>query len=178
MSHEYLGSLTLGACVPTALTASGQLILALNLALPQLQAKLAGLLKISMALTIKIPSLDALIAALTNVVVQITALLNSPPPSIGLSLSVVAALIAQIQLDLGGIQGQLALALALQLVLGTPGIEAYKYEGIAGNFTSEMASEFTSGLRIGGGPYLPIYAITLVATDGGAIAAMQKVLVS
>jgi|WetSurMetagenome_2_1015567.scaffolds.fasta_scaffold67380_2 hypothetical protein len=178
MSLEYVGSVSLGQCVPTALTAWAQLTAALNLALPQLQAKLAGLLRVQAALSIRIPSLDALIKAVTNVVVQLQALLAAPLPSVGLSLEATAALVAQITVDLGNITAQLGFAAQLALVLGTPGIEAYIFDGTAGEFPAAVTPEFASGLRIGGGPNLPIYAVLLVATDGGAKAAMQKVLIS
>jgi len=94
---------------------------------------------------------------------------------VSLQLGAVAGLAAELSASLGEINAKLSAAAAIALTLGTPGIEAYSYEGTAGQFTAEMGPEFNSGLRIGGGPNLPIHAVVFVATDSGALQAMGKV---
>lgn len=169
----HLGSLTLGQCVPMALTAVAELSAAASLALPQISGKIEGA-----ALTIGVPDLAGLIRAAIALEKQLEALLTSGGPTIGLQVGAVASLLAELNGSLGSINATMSLAATLTAVLGTPGIEAYRYDGTAGSFTTAFAPEFDGGLRIGGGPNLPIHAIVLVATDSGAWAMMQRVLAS
>jgi hypothetical protein len=172
----YLGSLTLGQCVPLAAILAADVSASAALALPQIQGKLEGAIKVQAALTLGgSPDLDGLIQAATALLVKLNELLHSGLPTIGLQLNLIVSLVAELTASLGAITAKIDFAAAVALILGTPGIEAYRYEGDAGSFVSVMSPEFTPGLRMGGGPSLPINAIVLVATDGGALAAMQKV---
>ena len=172
----YRGSKTLGACIPIALTAQASLAASLQLVLPELTGKLKAYLNISAALSVRLPSLDLQIQAALKIVAQLQAMLTISGPVISLQLSVVGGLIAELNLKLGQINAMLALSVSIGVALGAPGIELYTYEGTADSLPSALSPEFVLGLRIGGGPNLPIHAVLLVATDSGAWNAMKLVL--
>jgi hypothetical protein len=173
----YIGSLSLGQCIPLALTATAGMSLGLSAAMPQLQGKFVGLTKVALSLSVKVPGLQELIVAAGKTAQQLQALLSTPGPTGGISLTAVTGLASQLSTQIDSLKQQVDVAAGFSTLLGTPGIEAYRYEGGASGFVSAASPEFSNGLRVGGGPNLPIYAIVLVATDGGAAQAMKSVLV-
>lgn len=174
----YLGSKTLGACVPAAAVAVAAWQASVALALPQIQGKLEGAIRVQAALTVGFPELDAVIQAAIQLVAKLQTLLASNGPVVGLSVGAAAKLVAELTGSIGSINASLSAAAAMALMLGTPGIEAYRYDGTADGLPTALSPEFVPGLRIGGGPTMPIHAVLLVATDGGAWTLMQQVLAS
>lgn len=171
-----LGQLTLGACVPTALAAVGVADASIALTLPQLEAQVAGLLELQASLVITPPSIAASIALAQQLIVSLQAALTLPGAE--LNLSAIAAAIAALQVTMGGLQAQLALVAGLSLTLGTPGIWAFARTGPVGTFGQDFAAEFGGGLPDSGDPNLPTYALVFIASDAGAIEAMQTVFAS
>jgi len=157
---EYLGSLTMGECVPMGVLAQVKLTASLQLKLGELQAKLAALLALQVQLQVQLPSITAAL--------DIVASLQISPPSLNLQISAVLALIAEIQVELASIQADLAFSAQLGLLFGSPGIHFYLYEGPSESFGPEMGSQVQTqlaGQRLAG--------VTMLASDAGGVAALR-----
>jgi hypothetical protein len=173
-----VGQLTLGACVPIAATANAALSAQLNVRLPDVEARLAGALAAQAKLAVSLPSLAARIDALLAMVARLQALLELGLPEVTIDLSVMAAAIAALQADLGSINASVAVSAAIGLQLGVPGVWAYSYVGTPGTYGPDFAAEIGAGLPSSGDPNLPIYAVTFIASDAGAVNAMKTVFAS
>lgn len=171
MSAQYQGSLTLGQCLPTSLEAAAALDAAINLTLPDLQARLAGALNLQVALTIQLPTLQATLDASIALVAQLQASLALTAPSISLQLSAVLTLIAQLELFVGQLEGYLALAISLQATLGAAGVHLYTYSGRADALGPSLAGILGAGPP-GSSPSDATGGILMAATAPAAIAAL------
>jgi hypothetical protein len=157
----YLGSLTLGQCVPTALAASAALDLAIGLSLPKLQARLEAALKAQAQLTLTPPTLAASLTAAAALAAALSVSVGMP--SIGIQLAALASLIAAIELEIGALQVQAAFGVAFAAMLGTAGIYCYTYTGRADQFGPQINSATLGGFP-GGQPSDSAGAIVLAAT--------------
>ena len=162
----YVGSLSPGQCVPMALLAQGKLSASIGLVLPELQARLEGMLAASVNLSIQPPTLAANLEIALALVAQLQAAIELGLPSASIDLTLIASLIAELQISLGALQLDLQWSLAFGLILGTPGIHLYAHEGAVGDV-------LPGGLPGGTGPNQPAIGVLLLATDSGAIAALQ-----
>jgi len=171
MSAHYLGSLTLGGCLPTALTAAAELDATATIALPELSGKLAGLLNVQAALTIQPPTLNASLSAALKIVAELQASISLGLPGATLQLSALAAIIAEIEASLGSIQAAIALAAALSLQLGTAGVHAYSFTGRADELGPAVRSITIGGLP-GGAPSDFAGAVLFAATAPAARVAL------
>jgi hypothetical protein len=149
VTYQYLGEITLGQCVPLALSAQA-------LVVPELAAKVAGLLKAQAALTITPPTIAGQLALAAKTVAN----LEVAPPGASLNLSGIAKLLAEIQASLSA-------WIAIGVSLGTPGVYAYSYEGTAG--------QLIPGGLPGNPPSVPCNAVIFIATDAGVWSGMQAV---
>lgn len=159
MTVEHVGSLTPGECLPLALQAQLRLNAALTIKLPEIQAKIAGLLAAKDKLAVELPSVDRAL--------DIAAKLALSPPSLNLQLTAIAALLAELQAELAQIQADLAFCANLGLIFGTPGVHLYVFEGQAEVFGPEMANalQTLNGQRLVGA--------AMLASDSGAIGALR-----
>lgn len=150
-----VGQMTLGACVPSAVAAVAAIDASVAVALPDISARLAGCLAAS--------------AQVTFTPVQISALLESAialtPPGVALNADAFAAVIAELQTTLGGLEAQASIGAALGLQLGTPGVWLYSVQGNAQDI-------IPGGIP---GVSAPVQGVILLASDAGAIAALQAV---
>ena len=169
MTVSYGGSITLGQAIPTALSAAGALTASLTPPVADAQARLAGMVALSVSPP---PSLAELIAAVQALLAALQALLSAPLPDVDAQ----AAAIAELQASLTAMQLALDLGLDLTATLGSPGIHYYTFAGAAQDLGSDMSSELSSGLPGGGGPSEQIAGAILLARDAGAIAALQAVM--
>jgi len=132
---RFLGAMSLGACLPIGLQASGALSATLGFSLPELQAKIAGALALQAQLAITPPTIGVQIDGVLALIAQLQGRLDlSASLSAQLDLVVElliqaqAALAAGLQLDaslaaeINGYLGAVA-ALQAQLALGLPGID-------------------------------------------------------
>lgn len=168
MGLEYKGQLSLGECMPLALQASAQLSTAIGVALPDVQARVDGLLALSIAPP---PSLADLLAALEALLGAIQTLIAVPLPDV---TATVAAL-AELQATLGSLGASLGFQLNLASLLATPGIFFYLFAGRADEVGPALSDRLTSGLP-GGAPGESVAGAILLAKDAGAIAALRLVL--
>ena len=165
------GFVTIGQCVPMALTASASLSASIGLALPELTGKLAGFLNVQAALSIGLPSLSANIDAIAKVALSLSLAIEGP--TVTLQLSAIAGLIAELQFSLGQLHAQLSFSLGFAVALGTAGIAAYGYDGPVSGLGSAVSAATSSGLP-GGNPTDQAHAVILLATDPAAASALAS----
>ena len=144
-----IGSLTVGACVPIAVTANAAL-------LPQLQAQVDGLIAAAAQLSVTMPGIEATLAAVAALQAAVQAAFALP--SATLTLEAIAAIQAQLEASLAAI-------LAINASLGVPGVYAYTYTGSAGDIIPGGIPD--------GGTTAHVNGIILLASDAGAWTAMK-----
>ena len=125
MAGAYLGSKTLGECLPLALSAQANIAGAVGIGLPEISGKITGLLNVQVALTISPPDLSGTINAVAQVALQLQAAISGP--TVTLQVGAIAALLVELNIQLG----QLNAYLAFDMQLGTAGIHMYSYNGRA-----------------------------------------------
>ena len=170
MTVTALGSVTIGAAVPSALTACAAGTAGIGLALPDVEARLAALAAFSPSLGSF--SADISLAGEMIVGLQSAVTLGLTPPSISAQLAIIAALIADLTATIVSINAQLSIIVDLTSLFSTAGLFAYKYEGAVNAMGGEFVTAFSGGLP-GGAPTDSAHAITLITTAPAAWTAMQ-----
>jgi len=171
MTLTYAGSLTLGQAVPMALSAQLALGDAVGLALPDIQARISGLLALSVQPP---PSLADLIAGVTATLAALNQLLAAPLPDAGAT----TAALVDLQAQAAQLAGGLAFSLGLGQLLGAAGVHYYLFAGQAGQLGAELGALLVGGLPGGAGPNEMIAGSVLLANDGATIDALHSVLKS
>ncbi len=166
-----IGELTIGACVPTAVSAVAIADASLAVVLPQVEAQVFGLAQAQASLIISPPSIEASILLAQQLIVSLQAALTLPGAA--LNLEAVALALAELEATLGSLQAQVSAVAAINVTLGTPGVWAYAHTGTPNSFGPDAAAEIGGGLPDSLDPNLPTYAVVFIASDAGAIAAMQ-----
>lgn len=173
MTTTYVGSLSIGEAVPglNALGIAGSL--GINLALPDIQARLAALLNFQ----VTPPSLSAQLALATQLVASLQAAIaiGITPPSIDAQLAIVAALIVDLQNAILSIQAQFNIILDIRGLLNAAGVHAYVYQGPVADMGSELTAELIHGPP-GGGPSDSAQAIVLMTSLGPTWTALAQLL--
>jgi hypothetical protein len=168
----YLGSLTLGALIPKGAEAGAAAVAAIELALPDLQARLAALASFA-------PSpgnFAADIALAQGIVTSIEAAIavGISPPSLDAQIAIVAALVAELEAALAAINAQLSIVTDFLALLDTGGVFAYAFSGNANALGGEFATELASGFP-GGGATDPTNALLFATTTPATWSAMSTV---
>lgn len=158
-TYTYLGSLTLGGCVPLAALAQAELSASLAIQLPALEAQIAGILAVQASLTVSLPSLEASVAAAASLLASLQG------PTVSIDLAAVAAVLAELQASLGALQASLAASAAIAVTLGTPGVYAWSYQGTAGTLVPGGLPD--------SGTETPVSGFVFAASDGGAQTALE-----
>lgn len=167
-----LGTLSLGAIVPGMAVAQASAALAVEAALGEIQAKLAGLLNVQAALLF--PPLPT--AALTGALQVVQALqLDLAIAAPSLQITGIASLIIELQAQILALQASLDLVLSFDL--GAAGIVAYEYEGTTDTLGSSLSSVTSGGLPGGTGSD-PCFALILATSVPSTWAALSKVLLT
>jgi hypothetical protein len=164
MALRYVGSLTLGGIFPTVLDAVARLDATCAISLPNLQAKVDGLVNLVAALTITPPSLAANVVACAAVLASLQAKLSLGLPGIALDVSALATLLASIEGDLGSIQGAASFSAELAALLGTAGVHLWTYTGRADSLGGPLTAALAGGPPGGGSPSDAMAAIVCAAT--------------
>lgn len=168
MTVTYEGALTLGQCLPQALLANAQLATCVGLALPDVQARVTGLL----ALSIQPPvALLDLIAGVQATLLALQNLVAAPLPDV----TATAQALVDLNLFLGQLNASLAFQAQFGLVLGAAGIRLFAYAGPANQFAPEMNAQISAGLPGGGGPFENVAGVVLLANDPIAISALRAI---
>jgi hypothetical protein len=164
MALTYVGSLTLGAIFPSMLDAAARLDAVCAISLPNLQAKVTGLLNMMAAMTITPPSLAANVTACAAVLASLQAKLALGLPGIALDVSALATLLASIEGDLGSIQAAVSFSAELAALLGTAGVHLWAYTGRADSLGAPLTAALAGGPPGGGSPSDAMAAIVCAAT--------------
>jgi hypothetical protein len=140
MSLTPLGSLALSAVVPGAASVSAAGQLGIDLALPDIQARIAALL----AFTPTPPSLsaDASLALAVNTDLEGAIHVGLVPPDISLQLAIIGALVVDLQNKVISINAQLSIIANLLGVLATAGVDAYAYDGQADALGAALTAQY------------------------------------
>lgn len=152
-----------------ALTANATVASTANAALPDVQARVDGLLALSIAPP---PSLPSLIAGVQATLAALQTLISVPM----VDVAATAAALADLQASLGQLTASLAFSTSFGGLLGTAGIYYYLFAGQAGALSGELGAQLSAGLPGGGGPTEEIAGAVLLARDAASIAALQTVL--
>lgn len=162
MAAKIVGQVSIGQVVPTTAALIAD-------ATADIQAKLAGALKLSLALSLSPPSISAQITGALETVVKLEAALSAGITLPGASLSVAAnvALLAELS-------AKLAALLALSVTLGTAGVYVITDEGDAEKFGSDMQKRVSEIAPAGN----KVHAVTFLATDPATYEALGKVLLT
>ena len=168
MTVKHVGSMTLGSALPTALAAQGAIDASIGLVLPEIQAKLAGLLAVNLIP----PTIAASLTTALQLVANIQAAITVGAPAVDIQLAAVAQLIAELQAQIVSLQAQLAFSATLSATLGASGIHLYSYDGEAGELGSELQAELSGGFP-GGQPSDATFAMLAAGTTPAAIAAIK-----
>lgn len=150
MTFSYVGSLSLGQCLPIAVEAQLAVV-------PEMSAKIAGLLEAQAALTITPPTLGGQVAAAYEMMLGLQASIDAGLPSASLDLSGLAAILAEVQ-------ASLSFWLSLGVTFGA-GVHMWTYSGLAGGAVP--------GGIPGSGTEVPVNGVMILAADGGAWEAMK-----
>lgn len=172
-----LGTLSVGACVPLAVTAQAQLSITIGMAMPELQAKLAGYAGVIAALTITPGSiaLAAKIAAAAQVAGSLAAAAAVGLPGVSLQAAALLAIVAEIEASIGALNLGLEFVGSMSSLLAAAGVSAHVYSGRADAFGSEFQAAFAGGLPSGGGPAAATNALVLATTSAATWSAMGGV---
>jgi|GEM_PF-4258399 len=164
MSVARLGELSIGAAVPLLATFHASLQAAIGFALPELQAKLAGLAQVSAALTIAPPDLTGTISAALATVASLQAAVSGP--TVTLEITAIASLIAELGVQLATIEAAAALSIP------SASLSLYAFEGPTGSFGAELQTALNEDLP---GAPANTFALVLATTVAASWAAAQAV---
>lgn len=168
MTTTYVGSLTLGQALPGAAGLQVALDASLAATMPDLQARLTGLLSVDLTP----PSIPDLILSLNAQIAALNLMISLPVPDASATLTAIA--------DLQATMGQLTAALSLSANFGSlmaaAGIHYFLFAGRASDLSGELGALLSGGLPGSGNPSESIAGAILLANDGGAIEAMRAVL--
>ncbi len=162
MAAALLGQLSVGQCVPTALTMNAQL-------LAELQGKLAAALNIQAALSIQLPSLslqlEGALSAVASLQAMISAGLTISPPGVNLSIDANLAVIAELT-------AKIAALIAIQVALGTAGVYVLRHDGPSETHGAQVQAVVDNIAPPGNN----VHSITLLATAPAVFEALAAVI--
>ncbi|WP_437606250.1 hypothetical protein WMF20_35360 [Sorangium sp. So ce834] len=162
-----LGSMTLGAALPAAVSATAAIDVACDIAAPNVSAQLDALASFTPTASLTLAAqLELAQAIVSNIQEAIT--LGIEPPSLDAQVAAAAAVIAQLQGMLEAVQAQAALGLALEAQLAVGGVRLLAFSGAQDTLGGELATAL-------GPDTTSAHALVLVTTSGPAWAAMQEV---
>lgn len=174
---SYLGTLSVGGCLPIVVAAQAQLSIAIGKALPELKARIEGLLRVAFALSVTPPSIElvAKLQGALKLIGQIQAGIAAGVNLGGISLpnGVLLALLAELELSLAALNLGLDFVAELDAILGSAGVSLYTYSGRADGFGPAFSAEFASGVPSGGDGSTSANAIVLATTVPAAWASMK-----
>ena len=155
-----LGEISLSAAVPLLAEFSAALSVSGAIALPDLEAKIAGLGNVLAAITIAPPDLTGTITAALATIASLQAAIGGP------TVTLQAAAIVALLVDLNASLATLTAGLALSIPSAV--ISAYVYSGPSGSIGVELQSEINGSLPGAGGH---CDALILATADSAAWAA-------
>lgn len=165
------GELTIGQAMPLLSAANASITASVGASLPELSAKLAGLVSLVAQMTLAPPSLTASIALTQTALASLQAAASLPDLSVTL-IPTLSAQIVALELTIGALELQLEFAASIPLSTG--GVLMYAYTGTADGIASAAASAFTGGLP-DVADAAPVGGVFLIATTPGAKEALDLI---
>lgn len=171
MSLAYLGNVSLSVACPGVAAGFAAGIAGINLALPDIQARLDALAAFSPQVEI---SFAANIAVAQSIAASLQAAITAglSPPSLSAQIAIVAALVAALELAVGQINAQLTVLIDLSALLSAAGVFLYSYSGRADGLGPALASELAGGFP-GGSASDDTNALVLATTTAATWTAMS-----
>jgi hypothetical protein len=164
------GELTIGQAMPMLGAASASVTASVGASLPELNAKLAGLVQLIAQMTLAPPTLEASIALTSTALASLNAAASLPDLSATL-LPTLVLQAAAIELSIGALELQLEFAASIPLSTG--GVLMYAYTGTADGITAAAQSTFAS--LPGVDPATNVGGVFLIATTPGAQEALDLI---
>jgi len=155
----YIGNLTLAAAVPAPLAA-------LNLAIPDLQARISALVSFSPGAINLQTNLALAEQMVKDISLQIS--LGVVPPSIDEQITIVTNLLAELEALLAQIE-------SIVNLFAAAGVQAYAYDGTVGGFGAKVTSALSGGFPGGGGAGAHCNALVLATEIGATWTAMSGI---
>lgn len=167
MTVTSLGTMAVGVAVPGASAAVVAGIVGVNLALPDLTARLAALQAFNPQPVSFVAELALAQGTLTSI--QAALSLGLPVPDISMQIAIVAGIVADLLATLAQVNVQLGVLATLEGVLNSGSIAAYAFDGALNALGSELGAAV-------GGSGAHANALALVTTDSASWAALSAVL--
>jgi hypothetical protein len=165
MTTRYQGSLTLGAILPMPALSQTYLAASVGASLPDAEARLNGLIQASLQPP---PGIADLLNAIQALIGSLESLLANPLPVVSVTA------IADLQALVDSLNVNAAFAADFGVLLGTPGLHYYLFEGKAADVGPDLGTILSTGLP-GVGLDQELAGVVLLAADGGAVTALQTV---
>lgn len=172
MTTTYVGSLSLAVALPAPTAAAVAGTTGINLALPDIEARLAALYSFKPApidFAVSLQLAQQIVAS-----IQTAISLGIVPPSLAAQIAEISALIAQLLANVEAINVQLGIILDFQALLTPAGVHAYAYAGPVNQLGSELSAALSLGVP-GGSPTDPSNALVLITTLAATWSAMAQI---
>lgn len=176
MTATYVGSLSVGASIPSATLTAAAGAGGINAAFPDVAARLAALQAqiIALGLMPPLPSFPDMLAKAEALVVSITLAIGTPglppPPSIATAIAALTATVADLVAMTAALNAQLSVITAFQSQLAAAGIEVIAHDGDVSTFGAQVQPLLTSHIPSG-----HINALVLATSNSATWAAMSNV---
>jgi hypothetical protein len=147
-------------------------IAGINLALPDIQARLDALAAFAPQVEI---SFAANIAVAQSIAASLQAAISAglSPPSLSAQIAIVAALVAALEIAVGQINAQLTVLIDLSALLDAAGVFLYSYSGRSDGLGPALDTELSTGFP-GGTAGQQCNALVLATTTPGTWDAMSE----
>lgn len=170
MTAVFVGGLSIGGAIPMLALTNVNLSASVAVSLPDLNARLVGLLNVSAALTISPPDLTATINAAIATVVSLQAAISGP--TVTLQISAIASVTAQLQLEVGALEAFVDFSVNLDGLLSSS-VAAYTYSGIVSQAGPEIEAVLAANPP--GAASNQSFGVLLIGTTPAAIAALGEI---
>jgi len=169
----YVGNLTIGAALPGADAAAVAGAAGINLALPDILARIAALGAFA---PLPIDFASQLLQAQQIVAnVQLGISMGLPVPDISAQIALISALISDLLAQVVSINGQLSIITTFQGLLAAAGLHVYAYAGAVNACGGQVTTALASGLPGGGGATAACNGLLLMTEAGATWSAMSSV---
>lgn len=170
MTITSLGELSVGATVPGAASACAAGDLGINLALPDIEARLSALADVIAHPPLPIDFSAQLTQAVSIVAsIQSCITLGITPPDMSAQIAAFTALMAELEASVLSINAQLTVIADLTAALAAVGVELYAFEGPADTFGGELTVAI-------GVDFAPVNGLALVVHDPATWTALSQIM--
>ena len=183
MTAYYIAETSIGAAVPGAMTSVQLGAEGINLALPDIEARVTSLLATlaGLAALPPFPDFPAMLVKANALAAQIDIAIHTPglppPPSLATAIDALTTLLEALTVSITAINGKLTAIAAFQTLMANAGLHVITYDGPRSNVGIDVQNEINAHVP-GSGPIpanTPTYGVALITTNGATWSAMQTV---